>query len=76
MKRIIEKIKSNREIELPKEILNALGIKTGEKVILVVKNRELSIKPARSIVDEVVGSAELADLDLIDEIIEDTEFKE
>jgi bifunctional DNA-binding transcriptional regulator/antitoxin component of YhaV-PrlF toxin-antitoxin module len=76
MERIIEKIKPNREIELTKEILNALGIKTGEEVILIVKNRELLIKPARSIVDEVVGAAELEDTDLIDEIIEDAEFKE
>jgi hypothetical protein len=37
---------------------------------------KLSVKPAKSIVYEVAGAAELEDTDLIDAIIEDTEFKE
>ncbi|MGB2841097.1 MAG: hypothetical protein WBC40_01250 [Halobacteriota archaeon] len=78
MEKLIEKIRPNREIELPEEVLNALGIKIGDKVVLIVKNknRELSVKPAKSIVDEVAGTAELEDTDLIDAIIEDTELKE
>ncbi|MDI6886892.1 MAG: hypothetical protein QMD22_11255 [archaeon] len=46
------------------------------KMEKLIENRELLVKPAKSIVDEVAGTAELEDTDLIDAIIEDTEFKE
>jgi len=55
--------------------LEALGVKIGEEIILMIKGREVVIKPAKSIIDEVAGAAELEDTELIDKIIEDTEFK-
>jgi antitoxin component of MazEF toxin-antitoxin module len=73
---IYKKIKPNREIELPEEVMKRLHLKVGEKIALSVKNRRLLIKPAKSVVDEVVGAAKLKDTKIIDKIIEDTEFKE
>ncbi len=73
---IYEKIKPNRKIEIPKEIMERLHLKVGEEIALSVTNRKLLIKPARSVIDEVVGTAKLEDAKLIDKIIEDTEFRE
>ena len=75
MEKVVEKIKLGNEIKLSKEALEALGVKIGEEIILMIKGREVVIKPAKSIIDEVAGAAELEDTELIDKIIEDTEFK-
>ncbi len=75
-KRLIREIKPNRMIEIPEEVMKRLHLGVGEKIVLSVKDRELLIKPAKSVVDEVVGTAKLEDTKLIDKIIEDTKLKE
>jgi len=73
---IYEKIKPGGEIEIPEEIMKRLHLKVGEEVALSVTDRKLLIKPAKSVIDEVVGTAKLKDAKLIDKIIEETEFRE
>lgn len=73
---IYEKIKPDRKIEIPEEIMKRLHLKVGEEVALSVTDRKLLIKPAKSVIDEVVGTAKLKDAKLIDKIIEETEFRE
>jgi len=70
---IFERIKPNGDIELPKQIMKTLHLKVGEKVELRVRDREVLIKPARSVVEELTGIVK-ADSDVVDEVIENEEY--
>jgi len=72
---IFERIKPNGDIELPKQIMESLHLKVGEEVELRVRDREVLIKPARSVVEELTGIV-TADSDIVDEIIENEEYYE
>jgi len=61
-------IRKGRIIELPEELMKKLGLRVGDKIILKENEKGLSIRPKRSIVDELRGSIKV-DEETIDEII-------
>jgi bifunctional DNA-binding transcriptional regulator/antitoxin component of YhaV-PrlF toxin-antitoxin module len=62
-------IQKDGMIELPESMMRKLGLKVGDKIIVKDEDDELSIRPKRSIVDELRGSIKVGDKDKIDEII-------
>lgn len=71
---IYEKIKPNRNIEIPEEIMKKLHLKIGEKVELRVEDKRLMIHLHKDPIDELTGSISLKDTKLIDEIIESEDW--
>ncbi len=71
---IYEKIKPNRNIEIPEEIMKKLHLKVGEKVELRVEDKGLMIHLHKDPIDELTGSISLKDTKLIDEIIESEDW--
>ncbi|MGB7533301.1 MAG: AbrB/MazE/SpoVT family DNA-binding domain-containing protein [Halobacteriota archaeon] len=71
---LAERIGPKGEITLPKHILEALGVKIGEKVILAIKDRVVLIKPAQSLTGKITETIKLDDQKLIEEIVESEEW--
>jgi len=55
MQTLAERIGPKGEIKLPKHVLEALGVKIGEEVILAIK---VVIKPAQNLTGKIVESEE------------------
>lgn len=72
---IYEKIKPNRRIEIPEEMMKRLGLKVGEEIELRVVDRKVLIRPSRSIVDELTGIIKV-DPKIVDEVVENEDFYE
>jgi antitoxin component of MazEF toxin-antitoxin module len=57
-------------IELPEIILTKLGLTTGKKVDLSLKNHELLIRPVENLTNKITDSIKLNDAKLIEAIVE------
>jgi antitoxin component of MazEF toxin-antitoxin module len=57
-------------IELPEIILTKLGLKTGKKVDLCIKDHELLIRPVENLTNKITDSLKLNDAKLIEAIVE------
>jgi len=58
---IITTLSTKNQITLPKLILEALGIKNGDKLLVQAQNEEIKIKPmGRSIVDSLAKSIKIS----------------
>jgi len=66
-------IQPNNKIEIPETLLKSIGIKIGENVRIEVRNRELVIKPTKTIVDEITGAIKI-DQKIAEKIIESEEI--
>ncbi len=61
-------------IELPEIILNKLGLTTGKKVTLSIKDHELLIRPVENVTKKISGSMKLDDVKLIEEIVDSEDW--
>lgn len=71
---IYEKIKPNRKVEIPEEILKRLHLGVGEEIEFMVEDKRLIIQLHKDPIDELTGSISLKDIKLIDEIIESEDW--
>ena len=74
MQTLAERIGPKGEIKLPKHILETLGVKIGEEVILAIKDRAVLIKSAQSLTEKIAETIKLDDQKLIEEIVESEEW--
>ncbi|MGB2841250.1 MAG: hypothetical protein WBC40_02040 [Halobacteriota archaeon] len=74
MQTIAEKIGPKGEIKLPKHVLEALGVKIGEDIILAIEDRMVLIKSAQSLTGKITETIKLDDQKLIEEIVESEEW--
>jgi len=74
MQTLAERIGPKGEIKLPKHVLEALGVKIGEEVILAIKGRVVLIKPAQNLTGKITETIKLDDQKLIEEIVESEEW--
>ena len=72
MQTLAERIGPKGEIKLPKHVLEALGVKIGEEVILAIKGRVVLIKPAQNLTGKITETID--DQKLIEEIVESEEW--
>ena len=61
MQTLAERIGPKGEIKLPKHVLEAIGVKIGEEVILAIKDREVLIKSAQSLTGKITETIKLDD---------------
>ena len=74
MQTLAERIGPKGEIKLPKHVLEALGVKIGEEVILAITDREVLIKSAQSLTGKITETIKLENQKLIEEIVESEEW--
>jgi len=74
MQNLAERIGPKGEIKLPKHVLERLGVKIGEEVILAIKERVVLIKSTQSLTGKVTDSIKLDNQKLIEEIVESEEW--
>lgn len=74
MQTVAERIGPKGEIKLPKHVLEALGVKIGEEVILAIKDRAVLIKSAQNLTEKITETIKLDDQKLIEEIVESEEW--
>ena len=75
MEDIIEKVSPDGKIELPPKILEFIGVRVGEDIVLTPKEKEVLIRPRKRITKELKGCVK-ADSQIVDEVVENEEFYE
>lgn len=74
MQNLAERIGPKGEIKLPKHVLERLGVKIGEEVILAIRDRVVLIKHAQRLTEKIAESIKLDNQKLIEEIVESEEW--
>ena len=74
MQTLAEKIGPKGEIKLPKHVLDALGVKFGEEVILAIKDSAVLIESAQSLTGKITETIKLDDQKLIEAIVDSEEW--
>ena len=74
MQTLAERIGPKGEIKLPKPVLDALGVKFGEEVILAIKDRAVLIESAQSVTGKITETIKLDDQKLIEAIVDSEEW--
>lgn len=57
--KVLGTITSKRQLTIPADIFDKIGLSKGDKVLIKERKGELIIKPARLLVEELAGSVDI-----------------